>query len=84
MSSWATRSESGALAKDLIATASFNFLDDKQYEMKVNELEQANGGDFIDDVKDVLKKLDPFKDESIIPDPVIAKKRKWSAGNLIV
>lgn len=44
--------------------------------MKVNELEQANGGDFIDDVKDVLKKLDPFKDEPIIPDPVIAKKRK--------
>ena len=44
--------------------------------MKVNELEQANGGDFIDDVKDVLKKLDPFKEESIIPDPAITKKRK--------
>ena len=32
MSSWATRSESEALAKDLIAAASFNSLDEKQYQ----------------------------------------------------
>lgn len=57
--------------------------------MNLNELEQANGGDFIDDVKDVLKKLNPFKNEPpitiplnpekpepIIPDPVIARRRK--------
>ena len=42
--------------------------------MKVNELEQANGGDFIDDVKDVLKKLNPFKNEPTIKIPLNPEK----------
>ncbi len=57
--------------------------------VEAKDLENAAGGDFIDDVKDVLKKLNPFKDEPtfpnplnpekpepMIPDPVIAKRRK--------
>jgi len=43
-------------------------------EMNLNELEQVNGGDFIDDVKDALKKLipKPFAPEEPIIPPVIA------------
>ena len=54
--------------------------------MNLNELEQANGGNFLDDIKDILKKLNPFKNEPtitiplnpekpepMIPDPVIAR-----------
>jgi len=52
-------------------------------EMKVNELEQVNGGNSLDDVKDVLKKLipNPFAPAPekpifpIIPEPVIAKTK---------
>jgi len=48
-------------------------------EMNMNELEQVNGGNFLDDVKDVLKRLipNPFAPEKplvpMIPEPVIAE-----------
>ncbi len=42
--------------------------------MNLNELDQANGGDFIDDVKDVLKKLNPFKNEPTIKIPLNPEK----------
>ena len=54
--------------------------------METKNLENAAGGDFINDVKDVIKKLNPFKNEPtitiplnpekpepMIPDPVIAR-----------
>ena len=44
--------------------------------MEAKDLQNAAGGNFIGDVKDVRKKLNPFRTEPIIPDPVIAKKRK--------
>ena len=37
--------------------------------METKDLENAAGGDFINDVKDVLKKLNPFKNEPTIPNP---------------
>ena len=46
--------------------------------MNLNELEQANGGNFLDDIKEALKRLipNPFAPEKpIIPDypkPIIA------------
>ena len=37
-------------------------------EMNINELEQVNGGNFLDDVKGYLKKIfNPTKPEPIIP-----------------
>lgn len=48
-------------------------------ELKTNEMEQVNGGNIFDDVKDILKKLIPypFKPEEptrpIIPDQLIAR-----------
>ena len=38
--------------------------------MNLNELEQVNGGNLLDDVKDALKKLNPFKNELTIPNPL--------------
>ena len=37
--------------------------------METKNLENAAGGDFINDVKDVIKKLNPFKNEPTIPNP---------------
>lgn len=51
----------------------------KNNELKLNEMEQISGGSFIDDVKDVLKKIFPNPLESpkptvpIIPEPLIAR-----------
>ncbi len=45
-------------------------------ELNMNEMEQVNGGNFIDDVKDVLKTIfpDPFAPGYPIPvKPVIAR-----------
>lgn len=38
--------------------------------LSLNELEQVNGGNLLDDVKDALKKLNPFKNEPTIPNPL--------------
>ncbi len=38
--------------------------------MNLNELEQVNGGNFLDDIKDILKKLNPFKNEPTIKIPL--------------
>ena len=51
----------------------------KNNELKLNEMEQISGGNFIDDVKDVLKKIFPNPLEPtkpvvpIIPEPLIAR-----------
>ena len=45
-------------------------------ELKEIEMEQVNGGNIFDDVKNILKKLirDPFEREKpIVPEPVIAR-----------
>ena len=41
----------------------------KTTELKVNEMEQASGGNFFEDVKNVLKKIFPDPRKPIIPDP---------------
>ena len=51
-------------------------------DMNLNELEQVNGGNFLDDIKDALKKIipNPFEPPKPVipipkfPEPVIAKK----------
>lgn len=42
--------------------------------MNMNELEPVNGGNFLDDMKDILKKLNPFKNEPIITIPLNPEK----------
>ena len=40
--------------------------------LNLKELEQVNGGSLLEDKEEFLKKHDHFKDEPMIPEPLIA------------
>ena len=52
--------------------------------MNLNELEQVNGGNFLDDIKDILKKLNPFKNEPTIKIPLNPDKPEPMIPNHVI